>query len=317
MASHIRTTIRYDGPALAHHEMDVQDLAPALLALAEVIQVANQRFNGSHATIKVLVNADVEQRCFMVDISLVQSLAEQARTIFGLEDVKTAKEIAEWVGIIGGGAVSFFGLLRWLAGSKAAERPLEIKSDGDGNVTIVGNNNTIIVPEQVYQLTQIPRAVEKAKAVMRPLENDGYETMAFIEGDRPVFEVTKNEAMAVEDLPSQPLEEIPTDSVSHIRGKVRIKSAQYEGTAQWSFLWSGRAISAEMVDRAAEWVSDFQENRVEAPPNSVLDVTMIEIAQLDTDGKVVGKPSYKVQEVHGVTPPPQQRAMFSGPEGEQ
>ena len=58
MGRHVRTTIRYDGPALANHEMDVQDLAPALLALADVVQFANQRFNGAAANIKVLVNAD-------------------------------------------------------------------------------------------------------------------------------------------------------------------------------------------------------------------------------------------------------------------
>lgn len=73
VTKHVRTTIRYDGPALADHEMDVQDLAPALLVLADLIQIANQKFNGKNANMKVLVNADVEQKCFMIDISLVQT----------------------------------------------------------------------------------------------------------------------------------------------------------------------------------------------------------------------------------------------------
>lgn len=46
MSRHVKTTIRYDGPALSEHDMDVQDLAPALLALADIIQIANRKFNG-------------------------------------------------------------------------------------------------------------------------------------------------------------------------------------------------------------------------------------------------------------------------------
>lgn len=290
--------------------MEVQDLAPALLALADIIQIANRRFNGSHADIKVLVNADVEQRCFMIDISLVQSLLDQARTLLGTDGAKTAKEIAEWVGILGSGSIGLFQLLKFLRGSQEARTPLHIQNDGSGNIIIAGRGSTIIVPQPVYALAQEPKIVEKAKAVMRPLAKEGYETLAFLEGEEEVFEVNKQEAEAIAELSNQPLSQIPSESTSHIRGQVRIKSAQYEGSAQWAFLWNGRAINAEMMDKAAEWVAGFQENKISAPPNSVLDVTMVETAQLDAQGLIVGKPSYQVLEVHGVTPPPQQQGLF-------
>lgn len=310
MTKHVRTTIRYDGPALGGHEMDVHDLAPALLALADVIQIANQKFNGLQANIKVLVNADVEQRCFMIDISLVQSFMDQAKTLLGSDDIKTAKEIAEWVGIMSSGSVGLFGLLKFLRASKEGATPLQIENRGDGNVTVIGNGNTIVVPQQVFLLAQEPKAVEKAKGVLRPLENEGYESLAFLDGDKEIFEVTKAEASGIGDLPSQPFAELPSESASNIRGQVRIKSAQYEGSAQWGFLWNGRAISSEMVDKAAEWVADFQANKVDAPPNSILDVSMIETAQLDAQGMIVGRANYRVQEVHSVTPPPQQMGLL-------
>lgn len=312
MAKHVRTTIRYDGPALSGHEMDVQDLAPALLALAEIVQIANRRFNGTETSIKVLVNADVEQRCFMIDVSLVQSFLDQAKGLLGSDHVKTAREIAEWVGLLSGGTIGLFQLLKFLRGAQDSAAPLHIQADGTGNVIVTGNGNTIVVPQQVYQLAQEPKAVEKAKAVMRPLQKEGYETLAFLDGGSEIFEVNSSEAKGIEDLQSQPLSDMPSESVSQIRGQVRIKSAQYEGENQWGFLWNGRPINAEMVDQAALWVADFQANKIDAPPNSILDVSMLETAQLDAQGLIVGKASYRVTMVHGVTRPPSQMTMFDG-----
>lgn len=312
MAKHVRTTIRYDGPVLAGHEMDVQDLAPALLALADVIQFANRKFNGTEASIKVLVNADVEQRCFMIDVSLVQSFLDQAKGFLGTDHVKTAYDIAQWVGLLGSGMVGLFQLLKFLCAAKDAKTPLQIQADGSGNFIVTGSGNTIIVPQQVYQLAQEPKIVERAKAVMRPLEKDGYETLAFLNGETEVFEVNSIEAEGIGDLPSQPLSDLPSESVSQIRGQVRIKSAQYEGSNQWGFLWNGRAINAEMVDQAAEWVAEFQANKVDAPPNSTLDVSMLETAQLDAQGLIVGKAAYRVTQVHSVKRPPSQIGMFDG-----
>ena len=48
------------GPLLVSHEMDVQDLAPALLAMTEIVQIANRKFNGDAVAIRVTVDADVE-----------------------------------------------------------------------------------------------------------------------------------------------------------------------------------------------------------------------------------------------------------------
>src|SRR5690606_15616798 len=114
--------------------------------------------------------ADVEQRCFMIDISLVQSFLDQARALLGSEQAKTAREIAEWIGIVGSAGVGLFGLLKFLRGAKEADAPLHVENAGDGNVIVTGNGNTIIIPSQVYRLAQEPKAVEKAKGVMRPLE---------------------------------------------------------------------------------------------------------------------------------------------------
>jgi hypothetical protein len=310
MAQHVRTTIRYDGPALGGHEMDVRDLAPALLALADIVQFANRKFNGQQADMRVLVNADVEQKCFMLDLSLVQSLLDQAKGFFGQDDVKTAKDIADWIGIVGGTSIGLFQFLRLIRRrGEGGVRFDIIQESGSTTVTITGDGNTVVVPVQTYQLAQEKYVVDRAKEVMRPLEKPGYETLSFVERGEEIFKVNNQEAAEIIATPAGELDRLPQESVSHIRGAVRIKSAQYEGTSKWSFLWNGRAIDAEMKAKAASWVQDFQENRISAPPNTVLEVSMTETVKLDEQGLAIGKAVYVVTEVHSVTPPPQQSQL--------
>lgn len=304
MPRHVTTTIRYDGPALADHLMDVQDLAPALLALGDIIQIANRKFNGDNADIRVLVNADVEQRCFQIDLSLVQSVLEQAKGFFVRDEVATAKEIAEWIGIIGsgaGGGLSLFKLVKWLATRpKADGTKLQVQTESGVTTLIDGDHNTVTVNHHVYLLASDAGVVERVKRVVAPLHRPGYDTLEFVEGHEIVERFDKAEAGATAALTPEVLDQ-STDDVSSIRGHLRIKSPQYEGNAKWSVLWGGRAIDVTMP---ADFVHAFQHNEIEAPPNTLLDVQMEQRIALDEAGKAVGAPSFTVVEVHGLTLPP-------------
>lgn len=308
MASTVHTTIRYDGPALSDHQMDVQELAPALLALAEIIQAANRKFNGDRAGIQVLVKADVEQRCFQIDLHLAQSLYDQAKTLVGLEQVTTAKEIAEWVGLIGGGGFGLFKLLKAVFARPQEGVRYEVVDNGDTTVALVviGNEQPlqtfVDVPRPVYELASDPEIAANARKVLQPLQRPGYETLAFLQEDAPVFEIAADEAAAVIAAPLEIFASTENPDLSIIRGWIRIKGAQYEGKAQWQFLWSGRSISVSMADD--EWLTKFQNNQVDAPPNTVLDVTMEMKVTLNERGERVGQPSYKILKVHDLRLPP-------------
>lgn len=60
--------IVYDGPALDNHEMDVRDLAPALLALSEVFEEAGKTLYGNKSVINVKVNASFRAGSFGIDL---------------------------------------------------------------------------------------------------------------------------------------------------------------------------------------------------------------------------------------------------------
>lgn len=115
--SDVQTIIKFDGPALDGKSMDVAHLAPALLALSDLLKEANQYANGDRAGIKVFVNADLEQKCFELVVELATTIWESAKLLIADDRVKTAKEIAEWIGIIGatsGSGIGLFQLMKWL-----------------------------------------------------------------------------------------------------------------------------------------------------------------------------------------------------------
>ncbi|WP_239807308.1 hypothetical protein [Croceicoccus hydrothermalis] len=260
LTKHVRTRIRYDGPALIGHEMDVQELAPALLAMAEIVQIANRKFNGEAVAIRVMVDADVEQQCFQLDLSLVQSVLNQAATLLGHRDLATAKEIAEWIGIIGGSGLGLFALLKRIYG-KGDTSPAVTFSTGDQTgttiINIAGDAHGIVVPTETARLLVDQDVQKNVRGVLKPLEHDGYEDITFLHDEKPVTQIEKDEALAIRSAPPITPEEDQTESASKIRGAVRIKCPQYECGARWSLLYQGRAIDAEMDNQTAKWVAEF------------------------------------------------------------
>jgi len=309
MASNdIETVIRYDGPALADHEIDVQELAPALLALADIIQLTNRKFNGDAATMRVNVKADVEQRCFQLSIHIFQSLLQHAQHLFGTAEYKTAKEIAEDLDLIfpEGGAVGLFALWRWWAkrGKEEASGTIFNTEQHGGNTTInCGAGNSITVKTEVYNLAVDPSLIELGRRVLRPLEQAGYETLGFHEKatGRPVIELTKEEATSFIQSPALSPPEALTasedDQHNPIRATVFVKTQRNEGRAQWELKWAARAEMASIDD--IDWLERFQAGQVPHDLPLYLEVEMDMItSRSDPDAPA----RFHVTKVLGVIP---------------
>lgn len=307
MAKHVHSTIRYDGPALVDHSMDVAELAPALLALSDLVKMANSFANGDRAAVKIKVNADLEQHCFELNIQLAMTIWEQAKLLLDDENVKSVKEIGEWIGLIGTGSTSLFALIRFLRGRRVKNTTVVRLKDGRNmvEIEIEGEDTPAIIAQQVYELYANLEARKKAIDVMKPLRLDGYNTLQFIEGETEVFRITEDEVPAADmsDLP----EVIPQNiNQSTITTAVRIRKAAYEGNAKWTVMYK-RAIDAPIEDK--HWLEQFQSNKVQAPPGCALEVTLEETYITNDLGEVVGDPTYKILKVHRVIPKPVQTKL--------
>lgn len=281
--------------------MDVAHLAPALLSLSEVVKSANSFANGDRAGIKVYVNADIEQKCFELNIELALTIWEQAKLLIADERIVAAKEIAEWIGIIGGTIGSPFGLyalIKYVRGRKIASVTVLKTEDDQGliEIRVEGEADPIHVTKAVYELYANIAVRKKAIEVLAPLREEGYETLEFYEGETTYASFSKEDVPETDgsDLP----EVIPQNlHTSKIHTGVRIRKAAYEGTSKWTLVYK-KAIVAPIED--AEWLAKFQSGIEEAPPGSSLDVTLEESYITNENGEIIGEPSYRVMKVHRV-----------------
>ena len=65
--------VAYVGEDPNDHTMDVEELAPALLAFGKLIRAANAELNKSRARVRVLVASDFEHKCFNINFEVVLS----------------------------------------------------------------------------------------------------------------------------------------------------------------------------------------------------------------------------------------------------
>jgi len=122
----------------------------------------------------------------------------------GAEHVKTAKEVLEWLGLLGfpvslTGVLSYLGYLKWKNGRKVIEaKPLtDADSAGMVEVKIEGEHNSVQVHNHVYRLSENPRALRATRDAFLPLGQDGFDNVKVREGDAVVEEIDWSKVEAI------------------------------------------------------------------------------------------------------------------------
>lgn len=176
-------SLAYNGASRkSNHTIDVETLAPALLAFGKLLREANVEFNGKKSSTKVLVASDFEHKCFQINFELIVSIYEQINILLGSEPVQTAKEILDWIGLLtpaGAGStvtLSYLGYLKWKNGRKI-QYITDQDDSGVVTIKIEGENNTVNVNNRVYNLSKNSKALKATRDVFNPIGIDDFDRL--------------------------------------------------------------------------------------------------------------------------------------------
>lgn len=171
-----KTRIAYNGPALASGEMEIKELAPALLAFAELIENANKAL-GNDRKIQVLLNQDSLRRgSFDITTILQYSILEQAKLFVSDADANgltALMTVLGWGTGISGAICGIFSLLKKIRNRKITR----IKPDKEHKVEIHLEDGDIIITTQdtmkIFMNVSCRESIEK---VVSPLQNEGIDS---------------------------------------------------------------------------------------------------------------------------------------------
>jgi hypothetical protein len=236
----------YDGPGLEHHQMDVRDLAPALLAVGDLVERANDMFNGDRSKVSVKVHASFKTGCFGIDLETAQALWSRVQDMLASQHVVNLTTLCGLLGI------SAFGTLRgaiqvisWIRGRAITKvEPLE-----NGVVRLYIDSDHIDVEEQVLQLVRdykIRKALEGM--IADPLAKEGIESVSVMpkRGDKPVMHIERGES-AYFKAPSPEDEVLDSDEYDT---NLQVINVAFQDGHKWRFTegGGGNAFYADVLD---------------------------------------------------------------------
>ncbi|WP_063899608.1 hypothetical protein [Burkholderia ubonensis] len=190
MSNHEQFNVVYDGPALTEHRMDVRDLAPALVAIADLFSFANKELNGDNTEVRLEVKGSFKAGSFHSELIFIQSLANQIRDIFAGPNAaafSNALAILGALGIVGSGGL--IGLIRKLRGN----RPHRIEPTGSNVRIWVTEKESLEVEEAVYRLYRSKTVRVSLQKTLSPLERDGITSFGIVRGAKVELVIENDE----------------------------------------------------------------------------------------------------------------------------
>ncbi len=179
----------YCGPELDSGQMDVKELAPALLAAGAVLDEANRVLNGNRSSVSVKVKK-FEDGSFGVSFDVWQSLTAQAVSLFSGNEVTAALNIIAVLGFAGGGAAGLVKLIKMSKGRK----PRRAKTLDNGNIELDFDEGLIEVSKQVCDLYLDMKVRVELHNFSLPLARRGVDRIGIYHGREMVESITKDEA---------------------------------------------------------------------------------------------------------------------------
>ncbi|MBK5914277.1 hypothetical protein [Rhodocyclus purpureus] len=263
--------VTYDGPALASHQMDVRELAPALLAVGNALDAATRALYGDRIKAQTTVHASFKSGSFGIDFQLATDWVLKVRDIFASDTATAVVNAAELLGLLGllthKGRRGLMQVLKWLRG-RAIER-VEIE---EGKVRLLVEGEAIEIEQAVLELLRDVAVREAIDAMLAPLDAEGVDI--FASGDEDGFAVTvTNDERGWFHVPAL-TDELLLDDVRKMA--FSIVSLAFKEDNKWRLYDGAATIHATITDQT--FLARVDQNLVSFAKGDVL-ICMVRVQQ--------------------------------------
>ena len=251
MAEAQKIRIAYVGEALNNGVMDINDLAPALLAFANLVKRANTVI-GNEQAVRVLLKADdIRRGSFDITLLLDYSILEEAKLFMGLAEDTGLKDLMDVLGMGITAKESIFWLIK-LIGFKKIRKT---EKDKDRVKIILEDNRVITVTQNVYNVFMDFEARTLIEKVVTPVKKEGIQGFEIrnpkdYNDTKPTVSVDKE---VVECFNAPALEtKVEPDIVYEQDMMLRIVSIVFDEKQKWRFS-DGEAVFWAKIEDEKFW----------------------------------------------------------------
>jgi len=312
-----RFQLAYDGPALRAGSMDVNELAPALLATADLFRDTNRYLNGGKTEVSIRVKSDFKRGSFEVFLIFDQTTIEAAKALIFPAQIVGATALVTFLfgtdvlkkGIIGA-AVSVLDLWKQLRG----EKPKSVIEDPSRKLSIVvtGDGNQINVDSQVAHVYSDDRVRASIASTLRPVSTPGITVLKIKRGDKSINEIRKSDLPVASDGQGATLSHSGADVLENTReAMLRLSRANFE-KGKWGFSDGSATFSADIEDQGFRKQLDAHE--ISFYKDDFLRV-ILKTTQTATPGSQQFHTKYVIEKVIDHIHPAQQQPLLQGEPG--
>lgn len=265
--------VTYDGQALISHEIDVRVLAPALLAVGDLLEHANRVINDSKTKVAVNVKGSLKTGSVNIDFAIVQGFVSQAIDLLSGKEATAASVLLTFLGFSAkDGFNSVIKVIKWIRGRTI--RKVEILESA---AQIFVDDEMIEVELAVLELLRDYELRRSIEAVLDPLEKEGIDTFA-VGTDSTIHEsITKIERKWFDAPPPASVDL----EVNTYQKSVQIERIEFSESNKWRFFDGSGSFYATIID--TEFLNMIAMNEAAFSRGDTLRVEIEERQRLEGD----------------------------------
>lgn len=222
--------VAYTGEAVNGGAMDINELAPALLALSNLISEANRTLNNDDSKMEIRLSSHFERGSFEMSLELIRSLPAQIK-FFLFDSSCSLNEILGAIGIfctISGG--NLFELYRFLKGRKVSK----VEKIDKEKVRVVVEEESREISFGAWKVFNSQKARSYMEGLVHPLKKEGVDGLEFRDANnkQTTERIAENEVEYFSELgQGEELEEL----VSSQKLMLQILNVNFERGLKWRF----------------------------------------------------------------------------------